>query len=245
MNLQLDVESLSEQYTSNSQKIRVLTESWVSNNMFCPRCAENHIAKFENNKPVADFYCEKCKNIYELKSKAGKLRDVINDGAYSTMVERITSNTNPDFFFMNYDKNTYEIKNFLVIPKYFFTPNIIIKRKPLSSTARRAGWVGCNIDLTGIPQEGRIFIVKEGKEISKENVVENIQKNLFLSGEEISSRGWLLDIMRCIEDIKKPEFSLSEIYNYEKFQTNYSDIFLCADAVFGDIGFRCGSRQAR
>jgi type II restriction enzyme len=142
---------------------------------------------------------------------------MINDGAYSTMVERITSNTNPDFFFMNYDKNTYEIKNFFVIPKYFFTPNIIIKRKPLSQNARRAGWVGCNIDLRGIPQEGRIFIVKEGKEISKENVVENIQKNLFLSGEEISSRGWLLDIMRCIEDIKKPEFSLSEIYNYEKF----------------------------
>lgn len=217
MNLQLDLENLSDQYTSNSQKIRVLTETWVSENMFCPRCAVNHIEKFENNRPVADFYCEECKNIYELKSKSGKLSDMINDGAYSTMIERITSNTNPDFFFMNYDKNTYEVRNFLVIPKHFFTPNIIIKRKPLSQNARRAGWVGCNIDLSGIPQEGRIFIIKNGREIPKENVVDNIHKNLFLGGEEISSRGWLLDIMRCAENIKTQEFSLSEIYDYEKY----------------------------
>jgi type II restriction enzyme len=28
--------------------------------------------RYENNKPVADFYCEKCLEDFELKSKKGK-----------------------------------------------------------------------------------------------------------------------------------------------------------------------------
>jgi type II restriction enzyme len=32
------------------------------------------------------------------------------------------------------------VNNFFVIPKYFFIPEIIEKRKPLSETAKRAGW---------------------------------------------------------------------------------------------------------
>ena len=46
-----------EQYSSNTQKIRVITEAWV------------------------------------------------NDGAYNTMIERITSFNNPNFFFMHYNKS--------------------------------------------------------------------------------------------------------------------------------------------
>ena len=45
-----------EQYQSGSQKARVLTENWVSHNMFCPRCGYEHITQFEANRPVADFY---------------------------------------------------------------------------------------------------------------------------------------------------------------------------------------------
>jgi len=44
----------------------------------------------------------------------------------------------------------FEVSNFLVVPKYFFVPGVIEKRKPLSATARRAGWIGCNIVLKSI-----------------------------------------------------------------------------------------------
>jgi type II restriction enzyme len=33
---------------------------------------------------------------------------------------------------------------------------------------QRAGWVGCNIVLKKIPEEGRIFIVRNEKEIPQE-----------------------------------------------------------------------------
>ena len=42
-----------------------------------------------------------------------------------------------------------------MVPKHFFVPDIIEKRKPLAETARRAGWIGCNIVLKNIPNEGR------------------------------------------------------------------------------------------
>ena len=59
---------LAENYNSNSQKIRVLSENWVDEEVFCPNCGIN-IKNYENNKPVADFYCPKCNEEYELKSK--------------------------------------------------------------------------------------------------------------------------------------------------------------------------------
>ena len=46
------------------------------------------------------------------------------------------------------------------IPHFAFPPSAIIKRKPLSPTARRAGWIGCNFDLTRIPAEARITLVQ-------------------------------------------------------------------------------------
>ena len=69
----------------------------------------------------------------------------ITDGAYGTMIERITSNNNPDFFFMSYSKAELKVRDFILIPKHFFVPDIIEKRAPLAPTARRAGWTGCNI----------------------------------------------------------------------------------------------------
>ena len=103
MNLQLD-SNLSTSYRSKSQIARVITEDWVYRNMYCPRCGFMRIEQFENNQPVADFFCPACHNEYELKSKNGILGSKINDGAYSTMIERITGNNNPDFFFMSYSR---------------------------------------------------------------------------------------------------------------------------------------------
>ncbi len=148
-------------YSNNSQKIRVLSEDWVGTEIFCPNCGTN-ILPYENNRPVADFYCKNCSEEYELKSKKNTMGRKIVDGAFSTMIERLQSRENPNFFFLNYNLQNYKIINFTVIPKHFFVPEIIEKRKPLSLNARRAGWVGCNILLNSIPDSGKIFYIKDG-----------------------------------------------------------------------------------
>lgn len=209
--------AIADNYNSNSQKIRVLTENWVNEYIYCPSCG-NNVNKYENNKPVADFYCSKCSEDYELKSKKDKIGKKIVDGAYSTMIERLTSDSNPNFFFLNYDKNSLNIINFMVIPKYFFIPEIIEKRKPLSPKTRRAGWVGCNILLETIPDSGKIFYIRDGKEESKNKILDDWNKTSFLKqAKNLKSKGWLLDIIKCIDKINKNDFKLNDIYQFEKY----------------------------
>lgn len=98
MKLSFDTQ-LANNYTSQSQKVRVLTEAWVGGAIFCPNCGRLDISKYPNNQPVADFYCSNCKEEYELKSKQVSVGAKIVDGAYRTMIERLQSSNNPNFFF--------------------------------------------------------------------------------------------------------------------------------------------------
>ncbi len=207
---------LANNYKSNSQKIRIMSENWVLNQIFCANCAKK-LFEFENNRPVADFYCADCKEEYELKSKSGLLGKKVSAGAYSSMIERINSPNNPHFFFMNYAKIDFQILNFMVVPNYFVISNIIEKREPLSESARRAGWVGCNILLSEIPQSGKIFYIKDKQVIPKQQVLDTWQKTLFLrKSQKAEAKGWILSIMNCIDAMNKREFSLSDIYKFEK-----------------------------
>lgn len=216
MNLCFDLDK-ADSYTSNSQKARVLTENWVKLNSYCPSCGATHINEFENNKPVADFYCVTCNEEYELKSKNGKtVGKKIVDGAYSTMIERINSDNNPNFFFLTYDKSNWSVNNFMIIPKYFFVSAIIEKRKPLAETARRAGWVGCNIELSKIPYRGRIFLIKNSEIVKKNKVIEEWKNTMFLRNIKSNSRGWILDVMSCIDRIPTTIFKLQDMYAFEE-----------------------------
>lgn len=216
MNLSFN-SSLTLNYKNNSQKIRVLTEDWVNNNLYCPICGESNIIRYENNHPVGDFYCSRCNSDFELKSKeskSGKLSNLIVDGAYDTMITRITSNRNPNFFFLTY--NDYKVDNFILIPNHFFTPSIVIKRKPLAPNARRSGWIGCNIDISKIPDLGKIFIIKNKIEIPHRTVIDQYAKTKIFKTDNIETRGWLLDVLQCVDSITETVFTLDKIYSFEE-----------------------------
>ncbi|MDO8512957.1 MAG: DpnI domain-containing protein [bacterium] len=215
MKLTFDLQ-FADNYKSQSQRVRVLTEQWVNDSVFCPNCGYLNIDRYPNNQPVADFYCSNCKEDYELKSKQDSVGKKIVDGAYRTMIERLQSSNNPNFFLLYYDLQNFEVQNFLVIPKHFFIPEIIEKRKPLAPTAYRAGWIGCNILLQSIPQTGKIFFVKNRQVESKEKVLTEWRKTLFLREEkEIKAKGWLLDVMMCVDKFKCKDFSLDDMYTFE------------------------------
>lgn len=214
MDLQMHFDGI-DAYHSGTQRVRVLTENWVASNLYCPRCGNAQIAHFQNNRPVADFYCENCESEFELKSKNGGLGEKINDGAYDTMIARITSNRNPDFLFMSYQKQSMMVNDLIIVPKHFFVPTMIEKRRPLSPSARRAGWVGCNILLQTVPQQGRIKIIDNGTFIEKEKVISQVTQSSKLEVRNIDARGWLFDILECVNSIPMQEFSLDDIYRFE------------------------------
>lgn len=212
MNLYFDT-TLCGNYKSHSQKIRIMSESWIAKNMYCPCCGNPHIQKLENNAPVADLQCNNCAEIFELKTKKGQFGKKITDGAYLTMMNRITSTTNPALFAMTYN-SAYCVTDLILIPKFFFVPQIIEKRKPLAPTAKRAGWIGCNIMYSQIPTQGKIDIIKNSHIFPTNKVLGEYYKIKELQTNNIESRGWLLDILYCINNIDSIEFTLQDVYNY-------------------------------
>jgi type II restriction enzyme len=214
--MKLGFEETQISYASGSQNARAWTERWVKDWVFCPNCGNPKINQFPANRPVADFICPTCSEEFELKSQKTEFGKKIVDGAFRTMCERLAANNNPNLLLLNYDLAHRSVKNALVVPKHFFVREIIERRKPLAETARRAGWVGCNILLRQIPEAGKIFIVRNSEPQTKEFVLARWKQTLFLRRQGLEGRGWLIEVMRCVESLGKNEFDLDDVYRFEK-----------------------------
>lgn len=212
MNLKLP-ETIIKNYDSNSQRIRVLTETWLKNEMYCPSCGFDYLDKISNNAKMADFFCENCGEVYELKSKKIPLGKQIVNGAYYSALERLNSNKNPNLLVLGYDKK-FLVESLTLVPKYFLTPSLLKKRNPLSWKSKRHGYIGAFILYGEISEYGKISIVKSYTEQDRKIVVENYSKVSRLRVKELSKRGWLIDVLDCINKITTENFSLEDIYKF-------------------------------
>lgn len=202
-------------FESESQNARVWTEGWVKRWMYCPRCGAQNLTQYANNNPAADFWCATCKEEFELKSQRNEFGSKVVDGAYATMSQRIAEKANASLILLQYDRGDLQVRNLTVVPKHFFTLNLLERRKPLAATARRAGWIGCNINIGQVPHVGRIPIVEERQARARELVLDQWRRLAFLEAEAVAGRGWLLEVMRCVEEIRRVEFTLAEVYAFE------------------------------
>lgn len=214
MNLYFNT-ALAKNYSNSAQIIRVLTENWLKENVYCPCCGAYPVRQFENNAPVADFFCLLCQEQYELKSKNAKsIGNSVADGSYRTMIERITSNTNPSFFFLSYDKKDWKVNNLIIVPKHFFTTDIIIPRN--KGIPNRPNYIMCSINTGALPNSGKISLIEQGHVVHHDKVIEQCKKNFYLREMKSESKGWLLTIMRYLDKITDDEFSLKQMYAFEQ-----------------------------
>lgn len=214
VSLNLDL-SLANQYKNSAQRIRVMSEKWVTNNLFCPRCGHGDLKNHVNNNPAADINCPMCNCDFELKSKSGSFQTKVVDGAYDSMIKRLVSNDCPSFLFLSYSKQ-FIVQDLLAIPGIFITPDIIQRRNPLSPSARRAGWVGCNILFGKLPEVARVEIIRNGVVLDKKSILSHWQSTAFLGKIEVRRRGWLLAVMHCIDLMRSLYFDLNDLYKFEE-----------------------------
>jgi type II restriction enzyme len=214
--MKLGFEETQARYDSGSQSARAWTERWVHDNLYCPNCGNPKVTQFPANQPVADFFCSQCPEQYELKSQKTAFGAKIVDGAFRTMCERLASANNPNLLLLSYDRLLLSVRSIFVVPKHFFVREIIEERRPLAETAHRAGWIGCNILLNRIPASGKVFFVHNGQIVPKQIVLSQWQRTLFLREESTDARGWLIEVMKCVEQIGKREFDLDEVYAFER-----------------------------
>jgi len=115
---------------------------------------------------------------------------------------------------MQYSKGSWNIQNLVLVPAHFLVPSAVEPRKPLSATARRHGWVGSNILLDRLPQDARIFLVKNSVEMPKTEVREAFNRFSFLKDKNLGAKGWINDVLACVRELKQPEFSLQDVYAF-------------------------------
>ncbi len=214
MDLHLPTAGLSE-YKSASQRARISTESWAAQNLYCPRCTANSLDQLPGNTPVIDFQCANCDSGYQLKSGNHAFSNKLTDGAYSQMHTAILRGTTPNLFLLHYQQNPLSVASLLFIPDFAFTLSALERRKPLAATARRAGWVGCNILLSHIPQDAQIGVIKEKRPVPPGDVRRSFKKLQPLASLKPEKRGWTLDVLSAIRSLGKNEFDLLEIYALE------------------------------
>ncbi len=217
LDLSIYKEDIFKRYHSKSQIAGILTESWFKENMYCPNCLNEQLTKEPNNTKVVDFSCNNCNNLFQLKAQSKQFGNKVSDGAYKPMIDAIYNNNAPNFSFIQYTITDWKIDNLFIVPNFFFTSSTIEVRKPLSSNARRAGWIGCNILLKNLPEFGRISII-ENRYVKPRAEVNNKWKKIsFLSAEKPELRAWTSDILYCINKLNKKEFTLDEIYKFENY----------------------------
>ena len=201
-------------YTSKSQLARISTESWIANNGYCLACESDRIVATKANTEARDFECSHCGHPYELKSSTKRFGKTLVDGAYDSMMRRLDSNTVASFLLLRHTPPV-GVLDLLVIHRSLITYDVVRKRNALSSTAKRAGWIGCNIWLGGIPSEGRIHLIQNSLPLPKERSRTIFQATDKLSSEPIASRNWSRVVLNCLHRLPRSGFTLNQVYSFE------------------------------
>jgi type II restriction enzyme len=213
MNLQCALE-LASAYTSPSQVARILTEDWCTRELYCPACDSSQLSASKANTPALDFSCPECEQLYQLKGLKKWNPKKIVDAGYEAMIRSIRADRIPNLLVLQYSRD-WSVQNLMVIPRVFFSESVIEKRPPLGPGARRAGWVGCNILLSQIPEDGKINVVSEGREVPQRYVRDEYSRIKKLAELPPSLRGWTVDVLRVIRELRRPRFSLQDLYGLE------------------------------
>jgi type II restriction enzyme len=205
---------LASAYKAGPQIARVLSEDWCTRELYCAACDSNRLKRSRTNTPSLDFACPRCEQLYELKSLKKWNPKKIVDAGYEAMMRAIRADRTPNLLILHYSSN-WLVQNLILIPRVFFTESVIEKRKALSANARRAGWVGCNILLERIPEDGKITLISSGSCLPEKHVRQEFSRVRKLAEIPPQLRGWTVDVLSAIRRLGKARFSLQEVYALE------------------------------
>ena len=189
----------------------MVTEHWCARNLYCAACHEEQLQEMPANTRAFDFRCRNCSATYQVKSQKQLNLKKVTDGAYSIMVSALKQNVAPNILVLNYNSE-WTVKNLILFPSVVFTEDVLEKRKPLAKAARRAGWIGCNIVLSRVPNEAQISLVTDTAIIPADEVREQYRKYNALAKVPWDLRGWTLDVLNVVKRINANEFDLTQVY---------------------------------
>ena len=146
------------------QEIGYQGESEVRQRVPCPRCRRpRHLTPLGPNFQCADLICKFCGYLAQVKSitvPGDSLPDRILGAAWGPQHEQIVAGIYQPLSIAAFSPLGL-LKWIDFVPAHILQacPTVFEPRKPLSASARRAGWQGFYYNLTQLPQVGikRVF----------------------------------------------------------------------------------------
>lgn len=198
-------------FRSKCQIARRVTEGWASENLYCTSCDSDRVQSTRNNTQAVDFTCPGCSAAFQLKASRTWNERKIPDAGFHAMMRALSSDSVPNLLVMQYTDD-WHVRNLIMVPSFFLSPGAIEKRKPLGPTARRAGWIGCNILLSEIAEIGKIRVVSNGQSSDASVVRRQYASVRPLAKLDVKVRGWALDLLRLIRKLGQQTFSIKDAY---------------------------------
>jgi type II restriction enzyme len=130
------------------------------------------------------------------------------------MSATIREGRTPSFLLMEYSL-AWEVQALTAVHHSLITQDCIEERRALASTARRAGWIGCNLILPKIAFDGRIPLVTDGIAGERETPRAAFARLQFLSRMPAERRGWAASLLNLLRQLPGDRFSLNEAYSFE------------------------------
>ena len=127
-------------------------EDWAEDNLTCfEEGCDGSLKQYPNNKKSKDHFCECCGKNYQIKArkrlkinKKGILS--VKGAAYEPTIRYLTENKEQiHYIFIGYDPGDYSVTFAGLVRSSNVQVSNVIRLKPLSPNAQRAGWVGCNL----------------------------------------------------------------------------------------------------
>lgn len=139
---------------TEKQNLGDFGEKMVVKNCSCPKCKKEKTLKLlTKNFKCADVVCDFCGYLGQVKAK--NVKDInlipkqILGAAWQPQQERMNAGIYFPIFIVLVCENEFSI---FYLSADLQVPEMFVARKPLSPTARRAGWQGFYFDMQKVPQ---------------------------------------------------------------------------------------------
>ena len=120
----------------------------------------------------------------------------------------------PHLLLLSYTED-YQVRDVTAVPRQYLIEQIVVPRKPLGPSCRRAGWQGCNLNIGMLPPDGRIKFVSNFERSPRAKTFAAWEQAEFLDRYKSSGRSWLAVTMALIRRLNKTSFTLADLYQLE------------------------------
>ena len=137
---------------TDKQKLGVFGEELIAKNLICQKCKKKKtLKKLPINFKCADLICDFCGFLAQVKSSnvrdVNKLPNSVLGAAWKPQQERMDAGIYFPLYLVLVNGKSYSV---FYLAADLQSKSMFIPRKPLSASAKRAGWQGFMYDISKI-----------------------------------------------------------------------------------------------